>query len=785
MTMVHFRLADPSGIPLDGYVSLVPTRRVTVGDEIRLPTAVRVRLESGEATVDMLPSTTQWVWRVAELVKGGITRYVAVPDTEGTVEYAGLESVDPASLDVSSASVPAWEIATRTAQEMLDKVGEIDGKVERAEDAAAGAESSAGEAESHEHAARSSADSAASSARDAASNATAAASSAGSAASSASVAASSAVEAAESVSTAASHATAAAQSATAAAKSVAEAASSASAAASSAEQAANVVASVSGSVTQAETAARSASQSSTAAAGSASAAGGSAQAAADSASKAGESATAAKASETNAASSASAAKISETNAAASATAAQQAVDGFGLTVGSVTTGEPGTDASVGITKTGTKYTADFTIPRGMPGADGVNENVPLGSTSGVVAQASDAYSALPRKVRVHGRTIENLWPEMNVSRDGITVSVDSGVINVTGTASARVAIPSVVGSLSPGGKVTISVNKTDSNVAFDLYAYNSGSYVSGIVGVKGTASASGEVPADGFDEIRAYTIVEQGVTVNWSGMVMLVEGDTVPDVFVPSGVHTVEPTKLIYTSKNIISPFKESMWNGITVSPSSDGGFTLKGTSAGSDRVYYTARIPIPAGVKHVYAYIDKAPQFVSQNGSLIAFQVIQHNANNQQVSFGNVSSGRLVKIVDTARFVFFQIYAAGQVQCVENVVYHPQIEFSDSFNGFSKPEEIQEIELPEDISLTDGDTLTIDRDGMTRIVHAEGEPTVLENVTLPELPAPTFNVYTTGGYVPPTVDVDYEQDVNLVLQALEAKIASLEVNQTIMQQGA
>ena len=80
-----------------------------------------------------------------------------------------------------------------------------------------------------------------------------------------------------------------------------------------------------------------------------------------------DSATAAKTSETNAASSASAAKISETNAAASATAAQQAVDGFGLEVGTTTTGEPGTDAAVEIQKNGTKYTANFTIPRGDVG----------------------------------------------------------------------------------------------------------------------------------------------------------------------------------------------------------------------------------------------------------------------------------------------------------------------------------------------------------------------------------------------------------------------------------
>ena len=66
--------------------------------------------------------------------------------------------------------------------------------------------------------------------------------------------------------------------------------------------------------------------------------------------------------------------------------------------------------------------------------------------------------------------------------------------------------------------------------------------------------------------------------------------------------------------------------------------------------------------------------------------------------------------------------------------------------------------------------------------IDGDGEPTVLDNVTLPELPAPTFNVYATGGSIQPTVDVDYERDVNLVLQALEAKIAALEVTQTIMQ---
>ena len=120
-----------------------------------------------------------------------------------------------------------------------------------------------------------------------------------------------------------------------------------------------------------------------------------------------------------------------------------------------------------------------------------------------------------------------------------------------------------------------------------------------------------------------------------------------------------------------------------------------------------------------------------------------------------------------------------------DNLRIYPQVEFGNEATPWKSPIPKIETNLPSGISLADGDTLVIDRDGTTRIVHAEGEPTVLDNVTLPELPAPTFNVYTTGGNVQPTVDVDYERDVNLVLEALEAKIAALEVNQTIIEQGA
>lgn len=115
MTLVHFHLADAEGRGLDGSVSLVPTRRVTVRDAIRLPVAQTVKLTAGEATVEVMPSTTQWVWRVSELVAAGATRYVEVPDKE-SAEYSGLADVDPKTLDQSSETVAAWETVTRAAQ---------------------------------------------------------------------------------------------------------------------------------------------------------------------------------------------------------------------------------------------------------------------------------------------------------------------------------------------------------------------------------------------------------------------------------------------------------------------------------------------------------------------------------------------------------------------------------------------------------------------------------------------------------------------------------------------
>ena len=563
------------------------------------------------------------------------------------------------------------------------------------------------------------------------------------------------------------------QAVTDASASATEAKASETAAKSSADSATQSASAAAQSAESAQTATESAASSKDAAAQSASEASASAQAAETSKTSAAFSASAAETSGTNAAASASAAKTSETNAAASATAAQQAVDGFGLQVGTTTTGDPGTDAAVEIQKNGNKYTANFTIPRGDVGPSGVNENVPLGSTSGVVAQASDAYPALPRKVQVHGRTIENLFPVFDGVTRGVTFSTDAnGYISIKGTATNSIFKEYSIDNLPQNTKVWIYVDSDfKAKRIANVYAQSSGWSVyakpNEVVSSTTPSATSGSVVIS----------IGSGVTVDAKIRVMFVASETEPDanLFVPSGVHTVEPEKLVVAGKNI---YDESY---ATLNPYwgrgefDENGDLLIYSNSGSINSYSAFTIVASDYQFHEGEYVVSAMIPNIPNSRLEVYNRTDGNyplrADN---AYPNVTSGTVTinpEKTYTVNIVFNNGTGTAEAVKVSDI----QIERGTVRTSYSKPETTF-TNLPSDISLADGDTLTIDRDGTTRILHSEGEPTVLDNVTLPELPVPTFNVYTTGGYIQPTVDVDYEQDVNLVLEALEAKIAALQV---------
>lgn len=481
--------------------------------------------------------------------------------------------------------------------------------------------------------------------------------------------------------------------------------------------------------------------------------------------------------------SASAARVSETNSAASATAAQQAVDGFGLKVGTTTTGDPGTDAAVEIQKAGTKYTANFTIPRGEAGPSGVNENVPLGSTSGVVAHATDAYPTLPRKVQVHGQRIENLWVVYDqATNDGVTIDTDdTGLITVTGNATTNTETTFYrTIEANPGDTFTVKASVDTNNITGELKIQcinQNGSYFSVNAG---TSSKTFTIPEGNSGlalQVRVPYDESLPSGVRYRFYVTLVRGSEAPVAFVPNGVNTVKPTKLVAAGKNLLSypAANSSQFEGaLTFKNEANGPVKIHVDMATNYKGYFYAvgNIPIPAGT-YTISYGDNLVK-----GLQMGFKFT--DGIRSEIGSWESISKKTVTFTEPKTITQFYFQMKNDEKMGDFTAY-PMLELGSTKSDWEACETV-EAELPSDISLADGDTLTIDRDGTTQILHTDGEPTVLENVTLPELPAPTFNVYTTGGYIQPTVDVDYERDVNLVLQALTAKIASLEVTQTIMQ---
>ena len=68
-------------------------------DRLRLPASFTVRLVAGEATLHLAPTGAGWCWQIIERTPRGKTRYVLVPDSVATLDYADLIDVDPTTLD--------------------------------------------------------------------------------------------------------------------------------------------------------------------------------------------------------------------------------------------------------------------------------------------------------------------------------------------------------------------------------------------------------------------------------------------------------------------------------------------------------------------------------------------------------------------------------------------------------------------------------------------------------------------------------------------------------------
>ena len=104
MTQIHISIRKPKtgGLdPVTGTLRLRPVRRhFDAEGNLVIAASFDANLsESGELTVDLLPTTSAFVWQVIELADSpqAYTRYVEVPDSKTKVEYADLVEVDAAT----------------------------------------------------------------------------------------------------------------------------------------------------------------------------------------------------------------------------------------------------------------------------------------------------------------------------------------------------------------------------------------------------------------------------------------------------------------------------------------------------------------------------------------------------------------------------------------------------------------------------------------------------------------------------------------------------------------
>ena len=101
MTQIHISIRKPKtgGLdPVTGLMRFRPVRRHFDADKnLIIAASFDANLsETGELTVDLLPTTPAFVWQVVELADTpqAYTRYVEVSDSKTKVEYADLVEVD-------------------------------------------------------------------------------------------------------------------------------------------------------------------------------------------------------------------------------------------------------------------------------------------------------------------------------------------------------------------------------------------------------------------------------------------------------------------------------------------------------------------------------------------------------------------------------------------------------------------------------------------------------------------------------------------------------------------
>ena len=309
----------------------------------------------------------------------------------------------------------------------------------------------------------------------------------------------------------------------------------------------------------------------------------------------------------------------------------------------------------------------------------VKQNVLLGTATGHVAHAEDAYAAKPREVRIKGKTVKNLWPKSSGSSNGITLSFDdTGLFTLSGT-STNVAWFGVNIPMTPNTNLELSStlpSTTAINVTVEFYN-DAGDFLG-----KGDKTAVQINTPEGTTKCKCVISIPSDTTVDTAFRVMLVEGTKAPDCFTPVGVHGVYPEKLVVSGKNLL--------------PSSELTTDLNGN-------HTTDVVSIPPGT-YTISCAQKTDQIIfrRQDGS----DVFHDSYRSTKRTFE-------LAVPEQGYFIFYRS------ESIAGDITNPQLELGSTATAYEPPN-VTEVTLPETDPLMyihdRGDEMVIAQDGAVSV---------------------------------------------------------------------
>lgn len=365
--------------------------------------------------------------------------------------------------------------------------------------------------------------------------------------------------------------------------------------------------------------------------------------------------------------------------------------------------------------------------------------------------ADDAYATKPRKLTVSGETRQNLWRNPPTkTKNGITLTSNAdGSITIDGTASRASYFYAEVYCLKPGASYTLSLDRSV-KASISVQSFGDSEYIADSVFVaEGSTSAVGTVRQEAT-KFRLMVQMNAGTTNdNVTVRVMLNEGSTAQP-WCPPGLNSVGELAIVVSTT-------DNAEDGTTTPIDLDG----------------HALNSLPDGTRDEL-HIDGGGNVVLE----------------KRVGAATFDGSEDEKWTYTGNRIGLIRGAPGSVSLTE------------SNNGRCDTLPVRDVSLSPAIMVYGGnDWVNIRNDAAitdaesgkawlaanhTTILYPLREPQTisLPSVTLPTLPAPTVNVWADAeasgaGYaMDPDVELEYERDVTIAFNKLQAQISATTVRE-------